>query len=125
MSIEGLIDLEVMAHLSQRGCIKDMDAYAQHILKTSDHPLMIARRTWMRREALRQCLQAHANQKQITKEFKTEPYSPKASVRRATVIDPWMSEDMRRRHKASWNDKDFLGFVRREEPQLFPERDTI
>ena len=124
MNVAEIIDAEVMSHLGLYGCIKNLDPYAQHLLKTSNHPLMVARRTWMRREALRQCLEAHAEQKEMTKELASDVWNKKASIRKSAVIHPYFIEDLRRKQGGSFKDKDFVGYVKREEPHLFPKRDA-
>jgi hypothetical protein len=124
VSIAALIDSEVMTNLSLHGCVKHMDAYALHMLKTSQHPLMRARREWMRREALRQCLEAEREQKEMNKVLAGSPVSRGASVRRAALLHPYYAEKMRQTHNASWNDKDFVGSVRRDSPALFPKRES-
>jgi hypothetical protein len=123
MTIEGLIDLQVMENLSLYGNISRMDSYAVHLLKTSEHPLLRFRRGWMRRTALKQHLDAERRQKKINEQFKSEPYDKKASIRKAAVIDPHLASEMRHYNNASWNDKAFIGDVRREAPAIFPKRD--
>lgn len=122
MSIAGLVDEQVMNHLAHFGCVKGMDPYALHLLKTSSHPLLRARRDWMRREALRQCLEAHKRQQKINDDFAREPLNKRATWRRCAVIDPYFAEEMQRRHGATWSDQDFLGSVREANPKLFPDR---
>lgn len=111
-------------HFSLHGCIKHMDEFAKYILKTSQHPIMRHRRAWIRAENLRQYDEAIAEQKQANGVFKEQPYNKKSDFRQAALIVPYLNERMKRDHKATWGDKDFLGFVRREEPQLFPEREA-
>ncbi len=124
MSIELLIDGEVMQHLSLRGCCKGMDPYALHMLKTSQHPVLRFRRAWMRSEALKQCLEAEREQKEMNKVIAKSPVSPKASVRRAALLHPYYAEKMRQTHNTTWNDRDFVASVKRDSPALFPKRET-
>lgn len=115
-----LIDYEVMTHLAQFGSIKRMDPYAQHLLKTSEHPVMRFRRSWMRREALRQHLEAEHRQKKINDQFKDQQSPKGMSMRRAAVVDHHLSAEMLHYNKsATWNDKNFLGTVRQEAPAIF------
>jgi hypothetical protein len=125
MSIEGLIDIQVMEHLSLYGNIQRMDSFAQHLLKTSEHPLMVARRTWMRQTALKQCLESQARQKKMSATLKQIPHPKGVSFRHEGVVDPTLAESMRRTHKAEWGDPDFKNFVKREEPDLLPKRETV
>jgi hypothetical protein len=123
MTIEALIDHEVMRHLSLYGTIKRMDPFAQHILKTSQKPIMRFRRDWMRREALRQCLEATRDQSTLNESVaKTSPRKG-SSARLNASVHPYFAGSMRERDKADWNDKDYLKFVKREEPSIFPRRE--
>lgn len=122
MSIEGLIDQTVMEHLSAFGCVKNMDPVAIHMLKTSQHPILRFRRNWMRRTALKQVQEATARQVKMNSELAKVPNQKGSTIRQAACIDPWIAEDMRRRHNAQFSDKDFTGFVKREEPAMFPKR---
>lgn len=124
MSIELLIDGEVMRNLALHGQVKHMDPYAIHMLKTSQHPVLRFRRTWMRREALRQCREAEREQKVMNAQLAREPVRRGASVRRAAVLHPYYAEQMLHAHNTSWNDRDFVGSVRRDSPALFPKRVT-
>ena len=54
MTIAEIVDEQVMKHLGLFGCVKNMEPFALHMLKTSEHPLLQFRRTWMRQVALRQ-----------------------------------------------------------------------
>jgi hypothetical protein len=123
MSIEGLIDQTVMEHLSMFGCVKNMDPFAVHMLKTSEHPLMRFRRDWMRREALKQCLEATQHQTKLNTDLASHPHPKGMNGRLNASISPWFVGDMAKRHNASWNDPDFQGYVKREEPSIFPKRD--
>jgi hypothetical protein len=124
MTVAEIIDEQVVQHLAWFGRIKGMDPYAIHLLKTSNHPLMVFRRTWMRQQALKQALDAQKRQTEMNKELAKEPVRRGASIRRQAVIDPFLSEDMRTRHKATWNDNDFIGFVKKHEPGMFPRREV-
>jgi hypothetical protein len=124
MNVAEIIDQQVMEHLGLFGCVKNLDPYALHLLKTSEHPLMIARRNWMRAEALRQCLEAHAEQTEMSKELASDVWNKKASIRKSAVIHPYFMEDLRRNHNGSMRDKDFVGFVKREQPEMFPKREA-
>lgn len=119
-----MIDLEVMQRLSLQGTVKGMDSYALHMLKTSQHPLLRFRRSWMRSEALRQCLEAEKEQKVMNNQLAKEPVR-RGAIRRAAVLHPYFADKMRKTHNASWSDKDFVGSVRRDSPALFPKRETI
>jgi hypothetical protein len=123
MSIEGLIDQTVMEHLSMYGCVKNMDPFAIHVLKTSQHPLMRFRRDWMRREALKQCIEATKEQQLANKQLAAIPHPKGMNARQDASVRPWLVQDMARRHKADWHDPDFLRYVKREEPNIFPKRD--
>ena len=121
MTVAELIDEQVVAHLSLYGCVRNMDAYAQHVLKTSDHPLMVFRRTWMRETALKQHLEAEARQKKITDEFKTDPVRRGASVRRRAVLDCHLAAEIEHYNKAPI--KEQLSDMKAEAPALFPRRE--
>lgn len=125
MTVAEIIDEQVVQHLAMFGRIKGMDPYAIHVLKTSNHPLMVFRRTWMRQQALRQVLDAEKRQTEMNKALAKEPVHRKASIRRQAVVDPFFDEEMRSRHKATWNDKDFIGFVKKHEPGMFPKREVL
>ena len=122
MSVAELIDQQVVEHLSLYGCVRNMDAYAQHVLKTSDHPLMVFRRTWMRKTALRQHLDAEARQKKITDEFKTDPVRRGASVRRRAVFDSHLAAEIE--HYVRAPIKEQLSDIKAEAPALFPKREV-
>lgn len=126
MNIAALIDAEVVRHLSMFGCVKNMDAFAIHMLKHSEEPILRFRRDWMRRTALQQHLDAEERQKKINDQFKREPYRKGASMRKAAVVDPHLvAESTHYNKEASWNDRKFLGDVRREAPDIFPKREGI
>jgi hypothetical protein len=122
VSIEALVDLEAMTHLANHGCIKGMDPYAQHLLKTSNHPLMRFRRDWIRREALRQCLEAEREQKEMNKQLAASPVRRGAPIRRAAVLHPYFAAQMPKAHKTTWNDPGFIASVKRDSPGCFPKR---
>jgi len=124
MNVAEIIDDQVMQHLGLYGTCQNLDPYAMHLLKTSQHPLLVARRTWMRQEALRQCLEAHAEQKEMTKELAGDVWNKKASIRKSAVIHPYFIDDLKQKHNGSFKDKDFVKFVKREEPDFFPKRDA-
>src|SRR5678815_4920785 len=94
VNIPLLIDQEVMRHLALFGCCKNLDSYALHMLKTSEHPVLRFRRDWMRREALKQHLEAEARQKKANDQFKRVPLNRKASMRQTAVIDPHLNAEM-------------------------------
>jgi hypothetical protein len=123
MTVAELIDEQVVTHLSLYGCIRNMDPYAQHVLKTSDHPIMVFRRTWMRQTALRQHMEAESRQKKITEEFKKEPVRRGASVRRRAVLDSHLAAEIEHYNKAPITDQ--LSDIAAEAPALFPIRDKI
>jgi hypothetical protein len=122
MTVAELVDEQVVMHLSLYGCIRQMDEYAKHVLKTSDHPLMVFRRTWMRATALQQHLEAEARQKKITEEFKTEPVRRGASVRRRAVIDHHLAAEIEHYNNAPI--KEQLSDIKAEAPALFPRREV-
>lgn len=124
MTVAEIIDGEVMSHLALYGCCKNLDPYAAHLLKTSKHPLLVARRTWMRQEALRQVLEAEAEQKKMSAHLHNKPWDKRSPVRQSALISPHYMEDLRRTHNGSFRDKDFVKFVKREEPGLFPNREV-
>jgi len=124
-SMAMLIDAEVMRQIGLNGWLKEADPYLQHLVKTSNHPILRFRRNWIRREALKQRLEAEASQNRRNSALAKEPHRRGANMRRAAVIEPYFAEDMRRRHKADLNDPDFLKFVKREEPQMFPKREAV
>lgn len=123
MSVAEIIDEEVMNHLSNFGCVRNLDPMALHLLKTSEHPLMRFRRNWMRATALRQAREATRRQTKINEEFAREKVRRGASLRRAAVIDPWFAQEMKIRHSTTWNDREFVGSVRRDNPTIFPRRE--
>jgi hypothetical protein len=125
MDIATLIDGEVMAHLSLYGCVKNMDPYAQYLLKTSEHPVFRFRRNWMRATALRQHLEAERRQVKRNDVFKGVILDKKATIRQEAVLDPHLAQEMRHYNGASLNDKTFLGDLRREAPNIFPRRNAI
>lgn len=112
-----------MTHLALHGCVRNMDPYAQHVLKTSDHPLMVFRRTWMRQTALRQHLDAEARQEKINDEFKRDPVRRGASVRRRAVIDHHLAAEMEHYNKLPL--KQQLSDIKAEAPAIFPRREII
>jgi hypothetical protein len=124
MDIAYLVDDEVMRHLAMYGCIKNADPMVQYLVKTSEDPLMRFRRTWMRRMALKQHLEAEARQRKINDQFKQMPVRKGASVRRAAVFDPHLAQESRHYNNASFSDKSFVGAMRREAPAIFPKRET-
>jgi hypothetical protein len=124
-SMAMLIDAEVMRQIGMNGWLKEADPYLQHLVKTSDHPLLVFRRNWIRNEALKQRLEAEASQNKRNSELAKEPHRRGANIRRSAVIEPYFAEDMRRRHKADLNDPDFLRYVKREEPAMFPKREAV
>jgi hypothetical protein len=119
MSIPEIVHLEVMRHLSLFGCVKGMDPFALHMLKKSSDPLLEGTRNWMRATALRQLQEGNFRQGKISEQLAQEPVNKASTLWRSAVIDPYLKGDMEHRHKASWNDKDFVGFVKREEPKMF------
>lgn len=124
MNIARLIDGVVMQHLAQFGCIKNADPYVQHMLKTSEHPLLRFRRDWMRREALRQHLEAERRQVKICDQFKRETFKRGANMRKTAVVDEHLSAEMLHYNKTDWQDKKFVGNVKAEAPAIFPKREA-
>ena len=112
-----------MTHLALHGCVRNMDPYAQHLLKTSQHPIFKFRRQWMRATALRQHIEAEQRQKKMTDEFKSEPVARGCSVRRRAVIDPHLFAEMEHYNKARVTDT--LSDIQAEAPALFPVREKI
>lgn len=125
MNIAALIDDEVMRHLSMFGCIKNADPLVQHILKTSEEPILRFRRDWMRREALKQHLDAERRQKMLNDKVKNEPFKRKANMRKTAEIDIHLAAEMLHYNHTDWQDKKFVGNVRAEAPAIFPKRDSI
>ncbi len=119
MNVEMLVDQTVMQHLALFGCVKNMDAFAQHMLKTSEHPVLRFRRQWMRKVALKQHLEAEQRQKQINDQRKARPDAKLSDMRREAVIDPHLSAEMLHYNDVTWNDKNFVGAVRAEAPAIF------
>lgn len=124
MSIEGLVVQEASRHITEYGCVANMEPMALHILKTSQKPLVRKMRGWMRRTALRQALEAEKEQKRMNDELRQDPYRKGASLRRAAVLHPYYATKAVKQGHA-WGDRDFVGYVRRENPKVFPERDHI
>jgi hypothetical protein len=122
MTVAELVDEEVMTHLALHGCVRGMDPYAQHLLKTSDHPIFKFRRAWMRSTALQQHLEAEARQAKITNEFKQEPVRRGAAVRRRTVLDPHLMAEME--HYNGMPITEQLSEIKAEAPALFPRREV-
>ncbi len=77
----------------------------------------------MRREAIRQCLEAEREQKEMNKVLAGSPVRRGASVRRAALLHPYYAAQMRDKHKTTWNDRDFVASVKRDSPALFPKRE--
>lgn len=125
MTIAELVDYEVMRHLSLYGCIKNADPMVQHLVKTSDDPLMRFRRHWIRQEALRQCLEATRVQPKLNESVARAPHKRGMNARLNASIHPYFVGEMRHRHKTDWADPDFQKFVRREEPQIYPKRESV
>ncbi len=126
MNIAALVDDEVMRHLSLYGCLKNADPLVQHMLKHSEEPILRFRRDWMRRTALRQHLNAEYRQKKINDQFKHEPFRKGATMRKSAVVDPTLAATSTHYNKeASWNDRKFLGDVKREAPAIFPNREAV
>ena len=122
MSVEELVDLEAMSHIANFGCIKNMDAYAQFMLKTSEHPLMRFRRDWMRRTALQQHLEAERRQKKMNSAFKAIPKSyGSKNIRQEAVIDNHLAAEMR--HYANADLPELKRAMKAEAPAIFPKRD--
>ena len=123
MSIEGLVVSEAMRHIEEFGCVRNMDAMSQHILKTSENHCVVAMRQWMRREALKTFYRAQARQVKMNEEFTQESYSKRADIRRGAVIDDYfVTKAIQYGH--SWGDKNFVGRVRRGNPRVFPKREA-
>ena len=125
MNIEGLVLDETVRHLAEYCHIRNMEPMARHILKTSQTPILVEMRKWMRREALRQFHQANREQPIMTKQLSDEPYAKGSNFRRSATIHPYFALQMTHRDKTTWNDPDYIGYVKREDPKLFPKRDHI
>ncbi len=123
MTVAELIDEAVMENLALYGCVKNLDPYALHLLKTSQHPILRGRRVWMRKQALKQCLDAEKQQAKLNSELAKIPHDKRMNMRQSASVAPYYAETMRRQHNAEWNDRDFIGFVKREEPAMFPRRE--
>jgi hypothetical protein len=122
MSIERLVVDEAMRHIRDFGFVRNMEPFALHILKTSEKPLVARFRTWMRRTALKQAVEAEREQKRMTDEFAHTEYNRKSPIRRRAVIHPYYVA--KAAHQGdSWNDKKFIGRLQRDNPKVFPQRD--
>ena len=110
-----------MSHIANFGCIKNMDAFAQHMLKTSEHPIMRFRRDWMRRIALQQHLEAEKRQDKMNKAFKAIPRARGSSVMQEAVLDPHLAGEMR--HYANAEITEMKGAIKAEAPAIFPRRE--
>lgn len=123
MSIEGLVVTEAMRHIEDFGCVKNMESFALHILKTSENPSVIAMRRWMRRTAYQQAKEAEREQKVMNDQFAQEPYNKRVELRRRAVVHPYFAtKAVQQGH--SWGDKDFLGYIQKENPKVFPKREA-
>jgi hypothetical protein len=121
MSIVEIVDLEIMTRLSQFGTIKGIDNFALHMLKTSDEPLMRFRRDWMRREALKQHLEAEKRQNKMNSVFKGTSFDRKANMRQEAVIDHHLAAEMRHYNNAEL--KELKPAIKSEAPAIFPKRE--
>ncbi len=121
MSVAELIDLEAMSHIANFGCVKGMDKFALHMLKTSEHPILRFRREWMRRIALNQHLEAEKNQKKINSHLKSIPRSNVKNMRHEGVIDNHLAAEMRHYNNAEI--KEMASDIRAEAPDILPNRD--
>jgi len=124
MTIEALVVEEAVRHIADFGCVKNLDPMTLHILKTSEKPLVVEMRKWMRREAVKQALEAEREQKKINDQFANEPVRKGAPMRRCAVIHPWYATQMMKQHNTTWQDKDFVQSVKEANPKLFPSRVT-
>lgn len=123
MNIESLVVQEAARHIRDYGFVKNMEPMALHILKTSEKPLVSRFRDWMRRTAIAQALEAEREQKRMNDEFAHTEYSRKSALRRQAVIHPYYAA--KATHQGdSWNDRKFIGKVRRENPKCFPQREA-
>lgn len=124
MSLTELVDQEVMTHLSLYGCCKNMDPFALHMLKTSQHPILRFRRDWMRRTALKQHLDAEKRQEKINGTFKGVPLSTGCkTMRQEAIIDNVLADEMRHYNGAPITEKAHLRAIRAEAPAIFPKRE--
>ena len=123
MSIDVLVVNEAMRHLRNFGFVKNMEPMALHILKTSEKPIVAQFRNWMRRTALEQARQAEIEQKRMNDEFAHTSFKSGGTLRRAAVIHPYYATKAVQQGD-SWNDKKFVGRVRRDNPKCFPQRDN-
>lgn len=121
MTIEALVVNEAARHIRDFGFVKHMEPLALHILKTSENPLVANFRTWMRRTAVKQALEAEREQKRMNDEFAHTDYR-RGNIRRAAVIHPYYASKAVQQGD-SWNDKKFVGRVKRDNPKCFPQRD--
>ena len=120
MNIAALVDDEVMRHIALFGCVKNADPLVQHMLKTSEEPILRFRREWMRAVALRQHLEAERRQGKINEQRKAIPDAKLPNMRRSAVVDSHLSSEiLHYNQSATWNDKKFLGDVKREAPAIF------
>jgi hypothetical protein len=121
--IDVLIVNEALRHIQTFGFVKNMDPMALHILKTSEKPIVAAFRHWMRRTAVQQAKEAEREQKKMNDEFAQEEYSRKSPIRRCAVVHPYYASKAVQQGD-SWNDKKFLGRLKRDNPKCFPEREA-
>ena len=122
MTIEGLVVEEALAHIQVHHCVKHMEPYALHILKTSQNPTVRQMRHWMRYKALEGVLTAQREQCVLNAQLAKEPIDRRASWRRRASVHPYYVGEMAHRHNANWNDNDFVNSVKEAQPRMFPER---
>lgn len=123
LAIDALVVNEAMRHIQDFGCVKNMEPFALHILKTSEKPLVSQFRHWMRRTAIEQAQIAEREQKKMNDEFAHTSYKSGNELRRTAVIHPYFATKAVK-NGDSWNDKKFVGRVRRDNPRCFPQRDN-
>lgn len=109
-------------HLAIRGCVKGMDPFALHLLKTSQDPILRFRRWWMRETAIRQAIRAEKRQVKINDRFKQLPRRKGADIQQEAILDQHLKDASRHYANASWTDDSFINAVKREAPTIFPKR---
>ncbi len=122
MTVAELVDEAVMQNLALYGCVKNLDAYALHLLKTSQHPILRFRREWMRQTALRQHLDAEQRQVKINGEFKSVP-KQRGTIQQSAVIDNFLAGELRHYNNAPITERAHMRAIKADAPAIFPRRE--
>lgn len=121
--IDVLVVNEAMRHIHDFGFVKNLDPMALHILKTSESRLVSGFRNWMRGTALKQAREAERAQKRMNDEFSQTSYKSGNNLRRTAVIHPYYASKAVQ-NGDSWNDRKFVGRIKRDNPNCFPKREA-